>query len=47
MNVMAREVDFGRLEPHGIPQMGPRGGHKTSFVFEPMRRKMHIPGSEP
>ncbi|KAK1051704.1 hypothetical protein LTR33_014537 [Friedmanniomyces endolithicus] len=46
LNAMAREVDFGRLEPHQLPQMGPRGGHKRSFVFDPTRRKMHMPGSQ-
>ena len=46
MNAMAREVDFGKLEPHALETMGPRGDHKSPFVFEPMRRKMHLPESE-
>jgi len=46
LNAMAREVDFGKIEAPVVKQQGPRDGHKTPFVFAPMRRKMHIPGSE-
>ena len=43
---MAREVDFAKFERPAVPAKGPKGGHKTPFVFEPMRRKAHVPGSE-
>ncbi|KAK3671719.1 hypothetical protein LTR78_008452 [Recurvomyces mirabilis] len=48
LNAMAREVDFEKLRSEAVaPEAkGPRGGHKTPFVFEPMRRKMHVPGSD-
>lgn len=46
MNAMAREVDFGKIEPYAPKSNGPRGGHQTPFVFEPMRRKLHLQGSE-
>ena len=48
LNAMAREVDFEKLKAEAVElePKGPRGGHKTPFVFEPMRRKMHVPGSD-
>ncbi|KAK4889858.1 hypothetical protein LTR27_011371 [Elasticomyces elasticus] len=42
LNAMAREVDLSKIEPHAMPSYGPRGGHKTPFAFEAMRRKMHM-----
>lgn len=40
---MAKDVDFDEIEPQGLAFQGPRGGHQTPFVFEPTRRKMHVP----
>ena len=46
LNAMAKEVDLDKIEAPKMPEKGPEGGHKTPMIFEPMRRKMHIPGSE-
>ncbi|KAK5118620.1 hypothetical protein LTR85_008085 [Meristemomyces frigidus] len=46
LNAMAREVDFSKIEPPAPKSKGPHGGHQTPFVFEPMRRKLHLRGSE-
>jgi hypothetical protein len=44
LNAMARDVDFSKIEPPKAMDVGPHGGHDTPFVFEPMRRKAHLPG---
>ena len=41
---MARDVDFEKIEAPEMKVYGPAGGHETPFVFEPMRRKMHLRG---
>ena len=46
LNAMARDVDFANIKPPEEQKQGPHGGHDTSFVFEPMRRKLHVVGSE-
>lgn len=46
LNAMARDVDLSKIEAPEIGKKGPHGGHETPFVFEPVRRKLHIPGSE-
>ena len=43
---MARDVDFDKMEAPELKTYGPAGGHKTPFVFEPMRRKMYLRGPE-
>jgi hypothetical protein len=45
LNAMARDIDFSEIEPPKAMDVGPHGGHETPFVFEPMRRKAHLPGS--
>ena len=44
LNAMAREIDFDKIEAPALAATGPQGGHKTPFLFEPMRRKLHLPG---
>ena len=43
---MAKEVDFDKIEPPKMPFKGPQGGHKSPFLFDPMRRKAHVDGSD-
>jgi uncharacterized protein len=44
---MARNVDFEKMQhPNLNTPHGPHGGHKTPFLFEPMRRRAHVAGSE-
>lgn len=46
LNVMARDVDCSKIKAPKGSDVGPHGGHETPFVFEPMRRKLHLPGSD-
>lgn len=46
LNAMARDVDCSKIKAPKAPDVGPHGGHETPFVFEPMRRKLHLPGSD-
>jgi hypothetical protein len=46
LNAMAKEVDFDKIEPPKMPTKGPQGGHKSPFLFDPMRRKAHVDGSD-
>ena len=42
LNAMAKDVDFEKTESLSPAYKGPVGGHETPFVFEPMRRKLHL-----
>jgi hypothetical protein len=46
LNAIARDVDFSKIKAPKPMNVGPHGGHETPFVFEPMRRKAHMPGSD-
>jgi len=46
LNEMARNIDFDKIKVPASPGKGPRGGHETPFVFDPMRRKLHIVGGQ-
>ncbi|KXL42713.1 hypothetical protein M433DRAFT_1112 [Acidomyces richmondensis BFW] len=43
LNAMAQEIEFSKLEHPQPPRQGPHGGHKTPFMYDPMRRKAHRP----
>ena len=43
---MAKNVDFDEIEAPEQKVFGPHGGHDSPFVFEAMRRKLHLPGSD-
>lgn len=41
---MAREVDLDKIEaPQKTDTSGHGSGHRTPFVFKPMRRKLCVP----
>ena len=46
LNAMAKDVDFSKIEAPKPKVIEPRGAHQSPFVFEPMRRKLHLPGSD-
>ena len=47
LNAMAKDVDFEKIEmPEVVDATEGKAVHKTPFVFEPMRRKLHIPGND-
>ncbi|KAK3696310.1 hypothetical protein LTR37_018046 [Vermiconidia calcicola] len=46
LNAMAKDVAFEKIEMPEVVDAEGKAVHKTPFVFEPMRRKLHIPGNE-
>lgn len=39
---MAKDIDFSKTEGPDMGSKSRHGGHETPFVFEPMRRKLHL-----
>ena len=39
---MAKDIDFDKTELPKETESGKPGGHKSPFVFEPMRRKLKL-----